>query len=132
MKEELAKAGTDRERLLRLISELQQKYIKERDGLITEIGLINDLLKKIRDKRMYYEQLQIEEIIRRVACEELLIQELEQVRNMKSELTRAYEDVLSKYRLLVDSLEADFRSFENSRRRGYLPVSRRLPFNRRN
>lgn len=114
VKEELTKAGAERERLLRLMSELQQKYTKERDGLITDIGVINDLLKKIRDKRLQYEQLQIEEIIKRVSREELMIQELEQVRNIKSELTRAYEDVLSKYRLLFDSIEADFRSFENS------------------
>lgn len=114
VKEKLAKAETERERLLRLMGELQQKYTKERDGLITEIGVINDLLKKIREKRLHYEQMQIEEIIKRVSCEELLIQELEQVRNMKSELTRAYEDVLSKYRLLFEKLEADFRTFENS------------------
>ena len=114
VKEELAKAETERERLLRLMGELQQKYTKERDGLITEIGVINDLFKKIREKRLDYERMQIEEIIKRVSCEELLIQELEQVRNMKSELTRAYEDVLSKYRLLFEKLETDFRTFENS------------------
>ncbi|WP_368113880.1 ATP-binding protein [Bacteroides sp. RTP21281st1_E4_RTP21281_210402] len=114
VKEELAKAETERERLLRLMGELQQKYTKERDGLITEIGVINDLLKKIREKRLHYEQMQIEEIIKRVSCEELLIQELEQVRSMKSELTRAYEDVLSKYRLLFEKLETDFHTFENS------------------
>lgn len=74
--------------------------------MIRDIGIINDLLKKIREKRLHYEQMQIEEIIKRVSCEELLIQELEQVRNMKSELTRAYEDVLSKYRLLFEKLEA--------------------------
>ena len=114
VKEELAKAEAERERLLRLMGELQQKYTKEHDGLITEIGVINNLLKKIREKRLYYEQMRIEEIIKRVSCEELLMQELEQVRNMKSELTRAYEDVLSKYRLLFDKLNADFRTFENS------------------
>lgn len=97
VKEEQAKAETERERLLRLMGELQQKYTNERDGLIRDIGIISDLLKKIREKRLHYEQMQIEEIIKRVSCEELLIQELEQVRNMKSELTRAYEDVLSKY-----------------------------------
>ena len=114
VKEEQAKAETERERLLRLMGELQQKYTNERDGLIRDIGIISDLLKKIREKRLHYEQMQIEEIIKRVSCEELLIQELEQVRNMKSELTRAYEDVLSKYRLLFEKLEADFRTFENS------------------
>lgn len=114
VKEEIARTETERERMLRLIGELQQKYTKERDGLITDIGVINDVLKQIRDKRLHYEQLQIGEIIRRVSREELLIQELEQVRNMKSELTKAYEDVLGKYRLMFDNLEADFRTFENT------------------
>ena len=53
-------------------------------------------------------------MIRRVSREELLNQELEQVRGMKAELTKAYEDVIGKYRLLSDNLEADFRTFENT------------------
>ena len=117
VKEEQAKAETERERLLRLMGELQQKYTNERDGLIRDIGIINDLLKKIREKRLHYEQMQIEEIIKRVSCEELLIQgTLNKSGIWKSELTRAYEDVLSKYRLLFEKLEADFRTFENSQR----------------
>lgn len=115
VKEEITKTETEHGRLVRLIGELQQKYTKERDGLITEIGLINDLLKQIRAKRLYYEQLQIDEIVSRVSCEELMLREQGQVLEMKSQLTKAYEDVLSKYRLLFDGLEADFRSFENSR-----------------
>ena len=82
--------------------------------MITDIGVINDLLKQIRDKRLHYERLQIDEMIRRVSREELLNQELEQVRGMKAELTKAYEDVIGKYRLLSDNLEADFRTFENT------------------
>lgn len=114
MKEEIGKTEVEHQRLMRLIGELQQKYTKERDGLITDIGEVNGLLKQIRDKRMHYEQLQIEEIVRRVSREELLIQELEQVRTMKSDLTKAYDNVLVKYRLLFENLEADVRSFENS------------------
>ena len=114
VKEDISRKETERERLLRLIGELQQKYTKERDGLITDIGVINDLLKQIRDKRLHYERLQIDEMIRRVSREELLNQELEQVRGMKAELTKAYEDVIGKYRLLSDNLEADFRTFENT------------------
>ena len=37
-------------------------YTNERDGLIRDIGIISDLLKKIREKRLHYEQMQIEEI----------------------------------------------------------------------
>ena len=32
-------------------------------GLIRDIGIINDLLKKRREKRLHYEQMMIEEII---------------------------------------------------------------------
>lgn len=114
VKEEISKTEAEYERLLRLLGELQQKYTKERDGLITDTGEVNGLLKQIRDKRIRYEQLQIEEIVRRVAREALLVQELEQVREMKAELTKAYDDVLAKYRSLFDNLEADLRTFENS------------------
>lgn len=113
VKEEILKTEEERVRLLRLIGELQQKYDKERDGLITDVGIINDFLKQVRDKHSHYENIQIEEIIKRVSREELLLREQEQVRGMKSELTKAYDDVLTKYRLLSDNLEADFRTFAN-------------------
>lgn len=114
VKEEISKTEVEQERLLRLLGELQQKYTKERDGLITDAGEVAGLLKQIREKRAHYEQLQIEEIVRRVGREGLLIQELEQVREMKSELTKACEDVLMKYRSLFDNIEAGSRSAENS------------------
>ncbi|WP_077154889.1 ATP-binding protein [Bacteroides bouchesdurhonensis] len=115
MKEEIAKMESEHERILRLMGELQQKYAKEHDGLIADRSIINDFLKQVRDKRMHYEEVQIEEIIKRVSREEMWTLELEQVRGMKSELTKAYDDVLSKYRLLLDKLEADFRTSENNR-----------------
>ena len=44
VKEEQAKAETERERLLWLMGELQQKYTNERDGLIRDIGIILSLI----------------------------------------------------------------------------------------
>lgn len=113
VKEEKAKTEIERERLLRLMSELQQKYTKERDGLIGDIGESNSLLKQIREKRQYYEQQQIEEVIKRVSREDILAQELERVQGMKAGLTKAYENILDKYHLLTEQVESDFRSFEN-------------------
>ena len=84
LKEESTKTDAEQVRLSRLIGELQQKYAKERDGLMADAGEVSGLLKQIRDKRAYYEQLQIKEIVRRVGREELLIQELGQVQKMKS------------------------------------------------
>ena len=115
IKEEIAKTTTDRERLLRLISELQQKHAKERDGLNKEIGGLDEFLKQVRQKRLHYEEVGIEEIIKRVSHQENLNLEFQQITGLKAELTKAYDDILAKYRLLVDKLEADFRTSENNR-----------------
>lgn len=116
VKEEITKEEYERTRLLRLISELQEKYGKERDALNGETGAVNEFLKQVRSKRAHYEEVQIEEIIRRVAREENLMQEQEQIQGMKIELTKAFDDILGRYRLLFDKLEADFRSSENTRK----------------
>lgn len=115
VREEITKAEKERERLLRLISELQQKYTKERDGLIADIGVTKEFLNKVLSKRQHYEEVQIEEIIRRVSHEENLNQEQDQVQGMKNELTKAYDDVLARYNLLFDKLESGFHASENSR-----------------
>lgn len=114
-REKITNTEAERERGLRLISELQQKRKKEEEVLIGDIRVVEEDLKKARRQRQYYEQIGIEELIRRVSQEEFQNQELERMRIMKSELTRAYQDVLSKYRSLTENLEIDFRSFENNK-----------------
>ena len=97
IREKINKTETERERAIRLIDELREKYNKERDTLISGMGGIETQLKQVREKRLYYEQINIEEIIKRVAQEELQNGELARISTMKEELTRAYQDVLSKY-----------------------------------
>lgn len=115
LKEKISQSTADKERFVRLTEELKQKYEKERDVLIAQMGGIDTLLRQIRDKRQYYEQVRIEEVVKRVAREDMLTQELERAKEMKLQLTQAYDDVLSKYRTLFDSLEAGVREMENSR-----------------
>ena len=115
IREKINKTETERERAIRLIDELREKYNKERDTLISGMGGIETQLKQVREKRLYYEQINIEEIIKRVAQEELQNGELARISTMKEELTRAYQDVLSKYGSLFKNLDADLSLFENSR-----------------
>lgn len=115
IKEQMAQMDADKERYVRLIGELQEKYAKEHDVLVGDVRVIEADLKKVQEQRRYYERIGIEEMMRRVSQEKFQAEELERVRNMKSELTRSYQDVLSKYRSLEERLEVDFRSFENSR-----------------
>lgn len=113
VREEINKSSVERERLVRLVGELQQKYAKEHDGLVSEIGILGDYLKTIRQKQQDYERLQIGGVIERVEREDLQLQELEHTRDLKAELTKAYEDVMAKYRSLQDKIETDFRFYEN-------------------
>ncbi len=114
VKEEIGKKKSEQERHQRLMGELNQKYKEERDKLISDISLQNDKLKQIREKRQHYDRIQIEEVIHRVSREDLLVEEQERVRALKAELTRAYDDVLAKYHLLLDKLETDFRLSTNA------------------
>ena len=115
IREKINKTEVERERSIRLIDELREKYNKERDTLVSGKGGIETLLKQVHEKRLHYEQINIEEIIKRVAQEGLQNGELARISAMKEELTRAYQDVLSKYSSLFKNLDADLSLFENNK-----------------
>lgn len=115
IREKINKTEVERERSIRLIDELREKYNKERDTLVSGKGGIETLLKQVHEKRLHYEQINIEEIIKRVAQEGLQNGELARISTMKEELTRAYQDVLSKYSSLFKNLDADLSLFENNK-----------------
>lgn len=115
VREKIHKTEEERQRSVRLIEELREKYNKERDMLIGDIRDMETLLKKTRDKRREYELMQIEEIVKRVMQEDIRNSELERLSALKAELTRAYEDVLTKYRSMFESLDAGYEAFSNSR-----------------
>ena len=115
IREKINKTEVERERSIRLIDELREKYNKERDTLVSGKGGIETLLKQVHEKRLHYEQINIEEIIKRVAQEGLQNGELARISTMKEELTRAYQDVLSKYSSLFMNLDADLSLFENNK-----------------
>ena len=115
IREKINKTEVECERSIRLIDELREKYNKERDTLVSGKGGIETLLKQVHEKRLHYEQINIEEIIKRVAQEGLQNGELARISTMKEELTRAYQDVLSKYSSLFKNLDADLSLFENNK-----------------
>ena len=131
IREKINKTEVERERSIRLIDELREKYNKERDTLVSGKGGIETLLKQVHEKRLHYEQINIEEIIKRVAQEGLQNGELVRISTMKEELTRAYQDVLSKYSSLFKNLDADLSLFENNKQTQILEKNHLLPNVRR-
>ncbi|MDO4164713.1 MAG: ATP-binding protein [Bacteroides sp.] len=115
LQEHIKTCEDKRSQVLRLRDELQQKYQKERDDLNNAIGRVEADLKRARQKRQEYERMNIDEMIRRVAQEPFHQQELEHVQAMRQELTRAHQDILSKYRPLIEAEETAFHTFQNGK-----------------
>ena len=120
LEEQIQEAEEKRARLARLVGEERGKYSAERDKLVRREGAIADDLKRIREKRLYYEKEGIEEVMRRVASEAALLHEQDSLKQTYAELTATYRDVLQKYDLLVGKVEAAFTAFENERRKAVL------------
>lgn len=102
-------------RVNRLISEEQEKYGKERDKLSRELGVLDDKLKTTAAKRKYYEEIHIEDVLQRVEQETIIEDERKRQVAMKAELEKSYQNVVDKYKALLEQLDMDLRAFRNSK-----------------
>lgn len=113
LEEQVASLEREAERYVRLLGEEKEKFDSERDKLIKQSGIIEADLRKIKDKRKYYEQERIGEVLLRVSKEPALRYELESLTKVYNELAGTYADVMHKYSMLNQGLDADFAKFEN-------------------
>lgn len=102
-------------RLLRLKGEEVEKYDRERMKLTREIGVLEDKLKTISSKRKHYEEIHIEDILRKVEQEPVLEEEWKRQEAMKAELEKSYQNVVDKYKALLDQLDMELRAFVNNK-----------------
>ena len=101
-------------RLNRLRGGEQEKYDKERMKLAREMGVLEAQLKTIASKRKHYEEIQIDDILRKVEQEPALEEEQKRQEAMKAELEKSYQNVVDKYKALLDQLDMELRAFENN------------------
>lgn len=111
LEEEIRQIQEKLERMKRLISEEKDKHDAERDKLIRLDGSLAERLKQIKEKRKFYEKEHIDEVISRVAKEGSMKTELENLKASYAELTATYKDIIQKYLLLTERLDADFKAF---------------------
>ena len=102
-------------RVSRLIGLEQEKYGKERDKLSRELGVLDAQLKKTAAKRKHYEEIHIEDILQRVEQETIIEDERRRQEAMKAELEKSYQNVVDKYKALLEQLDMDLRAFRNSK-----------------
>ena len=98
----------------RLFDELQQKFDTEKSTLIQEQGVVNDRLKRLKERREYYAAQQIEQVLRRFEKEQMLREKLEGDKARLTELTSRFNDVTVKYDVLRQSVKNQLETFRQS------------------
>ena len=113
LEEKIGLAEEKLKRAERLIGEEDLKYNAERDKWTRREGEVGADLKRIKEKRAYYEAERIQDVIVRVEKEENHRRELERLRSVYAQLTATYQDVIQHYKRLEEQLENGFKAFEN-------------------
>lgn len=79
------------------------------------MGVFDAQLKKTAAKRKHYEEIHIEDILQRVEQETIIEDERRRQEAMKAELEKSYQNVVDKYKALLERLDMDLRAFRNSK-----------------
>lgn len=95
----------EQNRLKRLISELQQKFDTEKSSLNQEQGAVNQNLKRLKERKEYYDKEKIEDILKRYEQEQILRVKLDGDNAKLAELTARFNDVTAKYKALCQEIK---------------------------
>ena len=104
----------------RLLDELQQKYDVEKSSLNQKQGVVNEKLKNVKERKTYYAENKIEEVLRRCSKEQILQEQLEGDKARFADLTMRFDDVTAKYKLLCQSVESQFEKYRQSQENNIL------------
>ena len=102
----------------RLINEIQQKYDSEKTNLNQQQGVVNEDLKRLKERRDYYAAQKIEDLLKRYEQEQVLKVKLEESKARLTELTARFNDVTGKFKALCQGVKnglENYRLSQNNR-----------------
>ena len=102
----------------RLINEIQQKYDSEKTNLNQQQGVVNEDLKRLKERRDYYAAQKIEDLLKRYEQEQVLKIKLEESKARLTELTARFNDVTGKFKALCQGVKnglENYRLSQNNR-----------------
>lgn len=102
----------------RLINEIQQKYDSEKTSLNQQLGVVNEDLKRLKERRELYAAQKIEDLLKRYEQEQVLKVKLEESKARLTELTARFNDVTGKFKALCQGLKnglENYRLSQNNR-----------------
>lgn len=98
----------------RLINEIQQKYDSEKTNLNQQQGVVNDRLKRLKERKAYYAAQKIEEILKRYEQEQILRVKLDGDNARLAELTAHFNDITAKYKALFQGAKNVLENYRQS------------------
>lgn len=102
----------------RLINEIQQKYDSEKTKLNQQQGVVNEDLKRLKERRELYATQKIEDLLKRYEQEHVLKVKLEESKARLTELTARFNDVTGKFKALRQGVKnglENYRLSQNNR-----------------
>ena len=102
----------------RLINEIQQKYDSEKTNLNQQQGVVNEDLKRLKERRELYATQKIEDLLKRYEQEHVLKVKLEESKARLTELTARFNDVTGKFKVLCQGVKnglENYRLLQNNR-----------------
>ena len=111
---EIEKSNAALNDTIRLISEENGKFNKERDGLNAGLTLVKDKLKSCRDKFQDYQAKNIDDVLKKHECEGSLKNEKERLEERRRLLTREYDDVADKFENLLKQVSRALEEFKQN------------------
>ena len=102
----------------RLINEIQQKYDSEKTNLNQQQGVVNEDLKRLKERRELYATQKIEDLLKRYEQEHVLKVKLEESKARLTEHTARFNDVTGKFKVLCQGVKnglENYRLSQNNR-----------------
>ncbi len=120
MEAKIAELLQEQERQKRLLSEVQQKYDDEKASLNQKQGVINDKLKRLKERQDFYANERIEEVIKRCDKEQGVKTELDSLKDKLSDLTAKFNDITTKYKALCQNVTNQLENFRHAQQQRIL------------
>ncbi len=110
----------EQDRQKRLLSEVQQKHDAEKATLNQEQGVVNDKLKRLKERKDYYVAQQMENVLYRCVKELAIKSELDALKDKLADLTARFNDVTSKYKALCQNIINQLETFKQAQQQRIL------------
>ena len=110
----------EQDRQKRLLSEVQQKHDTEKAALNQEQGVVNDKLRRTKERKEYYANQQIDVVMNRCDKEPVVKTELDALKDKLADLTARFNDVTTKYKALCQKITNQFETFKQGQQQRIL------------